>query len=62
MAGDEPVRGVTVAVPAPTLGEQVFLLALQHREPPDLLKIMGEAGFGRKDRHGRSAGHAQLAN
>jgi hypothetical protein len=59
MAGDELVRGVTVAVLAPALGQHVFFLALQHREPPDLLKITGEAGFGRKDRPGRGAGHAQ---
>ena len=31
----------------------------QHREPPDFLKIMGEAGFGRKDRQRRVAGHDQ---
>jgi hypothetical protein len=59
MAGDELVRGVTVAVLAPTLGEHVFFPALQHREPPDLAKILGKAGFGRKDRCGRGAAHAQ---
>jgi hypothetical protein len=53
MAGDEPVRGVTVAGLGPTLSEHVFFPALQHREPPDLLKILGEAGFGRKDRGAR---------
>ena len=34
--------------PAP--GQQVFFLALQHRDRPDFLKIAGEAGFGREDR------------
>jgi hypothetical protein len=59
MAGDELVRGVTVVVLAPTLGEHVFFPVLQHRKPPDLLKILGEAGFGRKDRGGRGAGRVQ---
>ncbi len=31
-------------------GQQVFFLALQHRDRPDFLKIAGEAGFGREDR------------
>src|SRR6266436_7388073 len=31
----------------------------KHREPPDFLKIMGKAGFGREDRQGRVAGHNQ---
>src|SRR5947209_6443093 len=59
MAGDELVRRVAIAVLAPALGQHVFFLALQHREPPDFLKIMGEARFGRKDRQGRGAGHDQ---
>src|SRR6266852_5135236 len=60
MAGDELVRRVAISVLMPALGEHVFFLALQHREPPDFLKIMGEAGFGRrKDRQGRVAGHDQ---
>ena len=44
MAGDELVRRFAVAVLAPALGEHVFFLRLQHREPPDFLKITGEAG------------------
>src|SRR5437016_1667796 len=59
MAGDQLVRRVAIAVLAPALGKHVFFLALQHREPPDFLKIMGEAGFGRKDQQGRVAGHDQ---
>src|SRR5262245_9892187 len=59
MAGDELVRRVTIAVLAPAFGEHVFFLALQYREPPDFLEIMGEAGFGFKDRHGRGGGHDQ---
>ena len=50
MAGDEPVRGVAVAVLAPALGQHVFLLRFQHREPPDFFEIAGETGFGRQDR------------
>ena len=41
MAGDEAVRGVPVAMLAPALGEHVFLLRFQHREPPDFLQIAG---------------------
>ena len=59
MAGDELVRRAAVAVLAPALGQHVFFLALQHREAPDFLKIMGEAGFGRKGRQGRGGGHDQ---
>ena len=58
MAGDEPVRGLAVAI-APTLGEHVLVLALQQGEPPDLLIITGEAGFDRKDHPARGTGHAQ---
>ena len=47
MAGDEPMRGVAVAVLAPALGQHEFFLRLQHREPPDFFKIAGEAGFAR---------------
>ena len=59
MAGHELARHRAVAVLAPALGQHVFFLALQHREPPNFLKIMGEAGFGRKDRQGCVAGHDQ---
>ena len=41
MAGDELVRGVAVAVLAPALGQHVFLLRFQHREPPDFFEIAG---------------------
>ena len=47
MAGDELVRGVAVAVLAPALGQHEFFLRFQHREPPDLFQIPGEAGFAR---------------
>src|SRR6516165_6731346 len=59
MAGDEPMRRVTVGVLTPALGQHVFFLAPQHREPLDLFKIMGEAGFGRKSRGSRDTGHAK---
>src|SRR5260370_3041453 len=59
MAGGQLVRRVAIAVLAPALGQHVFFPTLQHREPPDFLKIMGEAGFGRKDRPGRVAGNDQ---
>ena len=49
MAGDEPVRRVAVAVLAPALGQHVFFLRFQHREPPDFFEIAGKAGFGRED-------------
>src|SRR5205823_8098035 len=57
-AGDELMRGVAVAMLAPTLGEHVFLLRLQHREPADLFEIAGEAGFGRQNRQGCGTGHS----
>ena len=43
MRGDELVGGFAVAVLAPTLGEHVFLLRLQHREPLDLLQVARES-------------------
>ena len=57
MAGDELVRGVAVAMLAPALGEHVFLLRLQHREPPDFLEIAGQTAFGGEDRQSRGTGH-----
>src|SRR6266536_5144781 len=47
-AGDELVRRLPVAMLAPALGQHVFFLPFQHREPPDFLKITGEAEFGRQ--------------
>jgi hypothetical protein len=47
MAGDELMCRIVVAVLAPALGQHEFLLRLQHREPPDLFQIPGEAGFAR---------------
>ena len=41
MAGDELVRGIAVAMLAPALGQHVFLLRLQHREPADFFEIAG---------------------
>jgi hypothetical protein len=43
MGGDETMRGVRVGMFAPTLGENIFLLRLQHRETPDFIKIAGQA-------------------
>src|ERR1700737_2753606 len=57
--GVDILLSVTISVLAPALGQHVFFLSLQHREPPDFLKVMGKAGFGRKDRQGRVAGHDQ---
>ena len=50
MAGDELMRGVAITVLAPALGQHIFFLPVQHREPPDFLIIMTDAGFGRKGR------------
>src|SRR5262249_43711509 len=47
MAGDELVRRLAVAVPAPALGQQALLLRFQHREPADFLKITRQAGSSR---------------
>src|SRR6266567_6742431 len=59
MANDEPVSSVAITGLTPALGQLAFLLRVQHREPPDFLKIMIAAGFGRKDRPGDGAGHGQ---
>ena len=56
--GDELVRGVAIVVFAPALGEHVFFLRLQHREPLDFGKISGKAGFTGNDR--QSGGHKVL--
>src|SRR5262245_23284704 len=58
MAGDELVRRVAVAMLAPALGQHEFVLRFQHGEPPDLLEIAGEAGFGRQKRQSRGTGHS----
>ena len=58
MAGDKLMGGVAITVLAPALGQRVFFLRVQHREPLDFLKIMADAGFGRKDRPGGGAAHA----
>src|SRR5882757_3367272 len=58
MAGDELVRRVAVAMLPPALGQHVFILRFQHREPPDLFKIACVAEFGRQNRQSRSAGHS----
>src|SRR5499427_7333080 len=59
MTVDELVRRLVVAVLTPALGEHVLFVRFQHREPPDFLKIICEARFGRKDRQGRGGGHDQ---
>jgi len=35
MARDKLIRGITVAVLAPTFGEAVLLVSFQHLEAPD---------------------------
>ena len=57
MAGDQSMRRRAVAVLAPTLGQHVFLLRLQHREPADLSEIVGEAGFIGENRQRRGVSH-----
>src|SRR6516162_4355698 len=47
MTVDELVCRLMVAVLAPALGQHEFVLRFQHRNPPDFLKIAGDAGFGR---------------
>ena len=47
MTVGELVRRLVVAVLAPALGQHVFFVRLQHREPPDLPKVTGEAGSSR---------------
>src|SRR6185312_16959547 len=57
MAGDKLVRGVAIAVLAPIFGEHVFLLRLQHWEPPDFFQIPTQSAFSGDDRQRCSAGH-----
>src|SRR5882757_5445964 len=57
MAGDELVRGVTIAVLLPALGQHEFLLRFQHWEPPDFFQISSESAFSGNDRQSRSTGH-----
>src|SRR5471030_3045941 len=57
MAGDELVRGGTVAVLAPALGQHELFLRFQHREPPDFFQITGKTAFSGHDRQSRSTGH-----
>ena len=54
MRGHELVRGLAVVMLAPALGEHVFLLRLQHREPLDFLQVAGKARFARDDGKRRS--------
>jgi hypothetical protein len=49
MTGHELVSRNAVTVLTPTLGQHVFFLRLQHREPPDLIKVPAETRFGRDD-------------
>src|ERR1700712_5055983 len=57
MAGDELVRGGTITVLLPPLGQHEFLLRFQHREPADFFEITGETALGGHDRQSRSSGH-----
>jgi hypothetical protein len=41
MAGDELVRGITIAVFPPAFRQHEFFLRFQHREPTDFFKIPG---------------------
>src|SRR5215470_4857406 len=59
MADDEPVSGVAITGLSPALGQQVFVLRVQHREPLDLLEMAVDAGFGRNNRPGDGAGHGR---
>src|SRR5262249_42084950 len=47
MTVDELVCRIEVVVLAPALRQHVLILRFQHRDPPNFLKIAGEAGFGR---------------
>src|SRR5947207_5743406 len=62
MAGDELVRRLAVAMLAPALGQHVFLLRFQHREPPDFFQISCETAFGGDNRQCRSVGHRAPSN
>jgi hypothetical protein len=57
MAGDEPVRGIAIAMLTPALGQHVFFLRFEHREPPDFIEIVAETGFGLEDRQRGCTGH-----
>ena len=46
MTVDELVCRLMVTVLTPALGQHEFVLRFQHWDPPDFLKIAGEAGFG----------------
>src|SRR5215831_20209029 len=59
MADDKPVSGVAITGLTPALGQQVFVLRAQHREPLNLFEMTVDAGFGRKHRPGDGAGHGQ---
>src|SRR5262249_40034614 len=59
MADDKPVSGVAITGLTPALGQQVFVLRAQHREPLNLLEMTVDAGFGRNNWPGDSAGHGQ---
>jgi hypothetical protein len=47
MTVDKLVRRLVVAVLALALGQHVLFVRFQYREPLDLPKITGEAGFSR---------------
>src|SRR5215467_13178074 len=59
MANDEPVSGVAIAVLTPALGQHVFFVRVQHREPLNLLEMTVDAGFGLEHWPGDGAGHAR---
>ena len=58
MRGDELVRRLAIPMFSPALGQHVFLLRLQHREPLDLLQVAGKSRFTRND--GKRSGHIFL--
>jgi hypothetical protein len=45
MRGDEPVRGIAVAMLAPALGEHVLLLRLQHRKLSDFFEVARQSAM-----------------
>jgi DNA-binding MarR family transcriptional regulator len=51
------VSGVAITGLTPALGQQVFALRVQHREPLDLPEMTVDAGFGRNNWPGDGAGH-----
>src|SRR5262245_65868122 len=58
MAGHKSTRPCAASMHAPPHGQHQLVLRFQHGKPPDLLKVTGEAGFGRQKRQSRGTGHS----